>query len=426
MGQFQSEAGQTEQHALRLFGNWDRVWLGGTLALALALGGCHKPQQIDPFAGPAQVEVAPVTQADVPITREWIGSIDGSNNAEIRSRVSGYIISQNYKDGAVVKKGAVLFEIDPRPFEASLAQAQADLAQAQAEQVRAQLNADKYTSLYAAKAVSQQDRDNAVQQNEAAKAKIKAQQANVEQAQLNLEFTKVTAPLDGVASIATRNLGDLVGPSDAQALATLSTVDPVRAYFQISEQAYMKIADRVSAAGDKDHPGPPIEIVLADGTTYPRKGRFVAIDRQVDTGTGTIRLAAEFANPGNILRPGQFVRVRVVVKTEIGALVVPQQALQELQGSYQVAVIGDDNKASIRIVKPGPRFGAMWVIEDGLKLGEKIVVEGVQKATNGKSVTATPFKPVASAESVPSEPVAKSAGSLSEGKPGGSPAAAAQ
>jgi len=362
------------------------------LCLSGSMTGCQKKAGPNPLLAPPEVEVTKVITGDVPVVREWIGSIDGSYNADVRARVSGYITAQRYKDGAVVKTEDVLFEIDQRPFTAALAQAKADLSQAQADQVKTQLAADRYTSLSTQKAVSDQDRDNAVQQNEAAKARVEAQKALVQQAELNLEFTKVTAPVNGVASIANRNIGDLVGPSDPNPLVTVSTVDPVRAYFQISEQAYLKIAAKINAPQDAKVQGPPIELVLADGSDYPHKGRLVALDRQVDSSTGTIRLAAEFPNPGNILRPGQFARVRVVVAHEEAALLIPQQAVQELQGSHQVAVLDAENKVAIRLVKPGPRFGAMWVIHDGLQAGDQIVVEGLQKVANGKVVVPKPYQ----------------------------------
>ncbi len=361
----------------------------------LLAGGCKKKEMHNPLLDPPEVEVTKVTTGDVPIFREWIGTIDGSYNAAIRARVSGYIIAQVYKDGSAVKKGDLLFEIDPRPFEAALAQAKADLSQAEADQVKTQLTADRYIPLAAQKAVSEQDRDTAVQQNEAAKARIEAQKAQVQQAQLNLEFTRITSPVDGVASIANRGIGDLVGPGDAQPLVTVSTVDPVRAYFQISEQAYLKVAEAINStdASTREAAGPKIELILADGSTYPHTGRLIAVDRQVDTGTGTIRLAGEFPNPGNILRPGQFARVRIQVANEQGAMLVPQQAVQEVQGSYQVAVVKADKTAEIRQVKTGPRFGSDWVLTEGVKPGEEVVVEGVQKATNGRLLVPRPYVP---------------------------------
>ncbi|HWL52335.1 MAG TPA: efflux RND transporter periplasmic adaptor subunit [Chthoniobacteraceae bacterium] len=383
-----------------------RTGLALGAAAVLALGGCKKPEVENPLLMPPEVEVAQVTRGDVPVFREWIGVVDGSNNAEIRARVSGYILSQNYADGSPVKKGDLLFEIDPRPFEASLAAAEASLAEAEAEQVRAQLNADKYTQTFETGAVSKKDRDNTVQQNEAAKAKVKAEQASVEQAKLNLLFTKVTAPLDGIISIATRNIGDLVGPTDPTPLATLSTVDPVRVYFQVSEQTYLKASERFSGHVKEAAGQFPVKMILADGSVYPRDGRFVAVDREVQGSTGTIRIAVEFPNPGNRLRPGQFARVRIAVHVVKDALLVPQQALDELQGSYQVAVLNPDNTVSIRVVKPGPRFGPDWVVLEGLKPEEKVVVEGIQKVAQGKTVVPKPYQAEKTAEPPTAPPAA--------------------
>jgi len=385
-----------------------RPFLASLLCLtALALGtGCHKPEVDNPLLAPPEVEVAPVTQGDVPIFREWIGTVDGSNNAEIRARVSGYILKQSYQDGTPVKKGDLLFEIDPRPFEANVAQAQANLAQAEADQLRTQLNADKYVQGFEKGAVSQQDRDNSVQQNEAAKAKVKAEQASLQQAELNLAYTKVTAPFDGVISIAKRNIGDLVGPSDPTALATLSALDPIRVYIQVSEQTYLKAFRRFS----ENHGARkiPVSLILADGKTYDREGHFVAVDREVQESTGTLRIATEFPNPGNFLRPGQFSRVRVPVSVTKDALLVPQQALDELQGSYQVAVLEPGDTVSIRTVRPGPAFGALRVVEEGLKAGEKVVVEGLQKVAQGKKVVPKPYQPDTPAPAAPevAEPAA--------------------
>ncbi len=355
------------------------------VAVGLMLGGCKKKEMENPLLNPPVVEVAEVTQADVPVYHEWIGSLDGSSNAEIRARVSGYILTQKYKDGMPVAKGEVLFEIDPRPFQASLASAQASLAQAQAEEVRAQLEADKYTRTFASGAASEKDRDNAVQQYEAAKAKVKAEEASVEQAKLQLEFTTITAPFDGVASIATRNIGDLVGPGDPSPLTTVSTLDPIRVYFQVSEQTYLRASHRFGGRREEGLKI-PVKMTLADGSLYPQDGHLVAVDREVQGTTGTIRIAAAFPNPGNRLRPGQFARVQVPTDLLKEAMLVPQQALEELQGSFQVAVVNADQTVSIRTVKTGPRHGAFWVITEGLKPGEKVVVEGVQKVAQGKKV----------------------------------------
>jgi membrane fusion protein (multidrug efflux system) len=358
--------------------------------------GCSKPGTNDAISGTPEVLVTEALQQDVPVVREWIGSLDGSVNADVRARVSGYVISQNYKEGAVVNKGDLLFQIDPSVYEAAVEQAKAGLDQAEANQLQAEQTEQRETQLFEQKVESQQARDNAVQSNTAAKATVKAQQATLRQAELNLEFTKITAPISGIAGIANPGIGDLVGPGDANPLATISTVDPIKVYFQISEQDYLKVAERIEADRTNPAPAPPAEVILADGSLYPRQGKFSAIDRQVDNQTGTIRLAALFPNPDNILRPGQFVRVRVTVKTLHGALLVPQRAVNELQTSYELAVVGADNKAEIRSVKVGERVGSLWVVEDGLKPGERVVVEGLQKVRDNQPVKATEWKPPAS------------------------------
>ncbi|MBV9491559.1 MAG: efflux RND transporter periplasmic adaptor subunit [Verrucomicrobia bacterium] len=362
--------------------------LGGTAWLVC---GCSRSGPGVNLGGPPEVLVAEPTQQDVPIIREWIGSLDGSINADVRARVSGYLISQDYKDGAVVQAGDPLFRIDPTTYEAAVEQAKAALTQAEANQVQSEQNEKREVELFERKVESQQARDNAVQANAASKAEVKAQQAAVRQAELNLQFTKVTAPVPGIAGIASPGIGDLVGPSDAQPLTTISKVDPIRAYFQLSEQDYLKLAKRVEegrAAGEKP---PSLSIILADGSTYAQEGKFLAVDREVDQQTGTIRLAALFPNPGNILRPGQFVRVRVPVRTLRGALLIPQRAVTELQTSYQIAVVGPENKAEIRDVQVGDRVGSLWVIIDGLKPGERVIVEGMQRLRQGEPVKPVPW-----------------------------------
>jgi membrane fusion protein, multidrug efflux system len=372
-----------------------RRWFDFVLITIIAVfAGCSKSGTKDITSGPPEVLVMEPVQQDVPVMREWIGSLDGSVNADVRARVSGYVISQNYKEGTVVKQGDLLFQIDPSVYEAAVEQAKASLAQAQANQLQTEQTEQRETQLFEQKVESAQNRDNAVQSNTAAKAAVKAQEATLRQAELNLEFTKITAPISGVAGIANPGIGDLVGPGDANPLATISTVDPIKVYFQISEQDYLKVAqDRVEANGTKSGWPPPVEIILADGTLYPRQGKFSAVDRQVDNQTGTIRLAALFPNPDNILRPGQFVRVRVTVRTLHGALLVPQRAVNEMQTSFELAVVGADNKAEIRTVKVGERVGSLWVVEDGLKPGERVVVEGVQKVRDNEPVKPTEWKP---------------------------------
>jgi RND family efflux transporter MFP subunit len=370
------------------------------LAIVAAFAACSKSGTNDITSGPPEVLVTEPLQQDVPVVREWIGSLDGAVNADVRARVSGYVISQNYKEGTVVKEGDLLFQIDPSVYEAAVELAKASLAQAEANQLQTEQTEQRETQLFEQKVESAQNRDNAVQSNTAAKAAVKAQQASLRQAELNLEFTKITAPIGGVVGIANPGIGDLVGPSDANPLATISTVDPIKVYFQISEQDYLKVAqERIDANRTSPAPAPPVQIILADGTLYPPQGKFSAVDRQVDNQTGTIRLAALFPNPDNILRPGQFVRVRVTVRTLHGALLVPQRAINELQTSFELAVIGADNKAEIRTVQVGERVGSLWVVEDGLKPGERVVVEGLQKVRANEPVKPTEWKPEHPAQS---------------------------
>ena len=393
-------------------GIWRTIVIGAVL---LVLAGCRKSEQSQ--ARPPEVEVAHVEQKDVPIWHEWIGTLDGLVNAQIRPQVTGYLLRQNYKDGSFVKKGQLMFEIDPRTFQAALdqakgqlANAEQQLAQAEANQVKAQLDVDRYVPLAKEQAVTQQDLDNAVQANRAAQAQVRAgkgqidaAKAQVDAAQLNLGFTKVVSLIDGIAGIAQAQIGDLVGP--ASLLTTVSTVDPIKVYFPVSERGYLDYIkenpDAAKRAAQEAQLG--LELLLADGTLYPQKGRFSLADREVDVKTGTLRLQGLFPNPGNILRPGQFARVRAITTTKKGALLVPQRAVTELQGSYQVAVIGNDNKVSIRPVKVGVRVGTEWIIEEGLKPGEKVVAEGIQRVKAGMTVDPKPFK-AQPAPAVKSEP----------------------
>jgi membrane fusion protein (multidrug efflux system) len=341
--------------------------------------------------------------------------LDGLVNAQIRPQVTGYLLRQNYKDGSFVKKGQLMFEIDPRTFQAALdqakgqlANAEQQLAQAEANQVKAQLDVNRYVPLAKEQAVTQQDLDNAVQANRAAQAQVRAAKgqidaakAQVDAAQLNLSFTKVVSLIDGIAGIAQAQIGDLVGP--ASLLTTVSTVDPIKVYFPVSERGYLDYVkenpDAAKRAAQETQLA--LELLLADGTLYSHKGRFSLADREVDVKTGTLRLQGLFPNPGNILRPGQFARVRAITTTKKGALLVPQRAVTEMQGSYQVAVVGNDNKVSIRPVKVGERVGTEWIIEEGLKPGEKVVAEGIQRVKAGMTVDPKPFKAIPDAKPAP-------------------------
>jgi len=386
-------------------------------------------------AAPVEVEVAQVEQKDVPIYTEWIGTLDGLVNAEIKSQVTGYLLSKDYTEGSFVKKGQSLFQIDPRPFQASLEQAKGELAkaigqlaqansqllqaraqlvQAEANQGKTQNDVDRYTPLAKQNAVTQQDLDNAVHANLAALAQVKAAEAAVETAkaaivaanatvqaaegsvktaELNLGFTKITSLIDGVAGVATVQVGNLVGPNiqNDHPLTIVSTVDPIRVWFNATEQEYLNNIEHNPAHPERAEKQLQLDLVLADGTTYEHKGRFYIADRNMDLKTGSIKLAGVFPNPGNLLRPGQYGRVRAVTSLKQNALLVPQRAVTELQGSYRVAVVGSDNKVSIRPVKVGEKVGARWIIEDGLKPGETVVAEGIQRVRPDQIVSPKPY-----------------------------------
>jgi membrane fusion protein (multidrug efflux system) len=350
--------------------------------------------------------VVQAEQKDVPIWREWIGTLDGLVNAQIKPQVTGYLLRQTYTDGAFVRKGQLLFEIDPRTFQAALDQAKGKLANAegqlattQANQVKAQLDVNRYTPLAKEQAIPQQDLDNAIQANEAAKAQVQAAKAQIEaakaqvqSAQLDLGFTRVVSLIDGIAAIAQAQIGDLV--SQGTLLTTVSTVDPIKVYFPVSEREYL---DYVKEHPDmaKTQESLTFQLILADGAVYPQKGTFSFADRQVDVKTGTLRLQAVFPNPGNVLRPGQYARIRAITKTAKGALLVPQRAVTEQQGSYQVAVVSSNNTVEIRPVRVGERVGTQWIIENGLKPGERVVAEGTQKVRPGAIVNPKPVKATA-------------------------------
>lgn len=357
--------------------------------ISLSLLGCNrKPHAAAP--PPPPVEVAPVTQADVPVYHEWIGVLDGLVNAQIRAQVTGYLVKQNYREGDPIKKGDLLFEIDPRPFKAALDQAKGLLAQAEAKLGKTELDVKRYGPLVKTKAISQEEYDDAVQANLEAKAAVVSATAQVEQAQLNLEFTRITSPIDGIASIARAQIGDLVGPATGE-LTTVSTIDPIKAYYNVTEQAYVNFTKRFSTETDRIErlKQLEIELVLTDGSLYPLKGRIFAADRQIGLTTGALRLEALFPNPGNALRPGEFARVRVKFDLKHDSLLVPQRAVSELQGSYQVAVVGADNTIHIQPVRVGDRSGNLWIIEEGLQSNQLVVVEGIQKVREGMTVAAT-------------------------------------
>jgi RND family efflux transporter MFP subunit len=353
--------------------------------------GCGKKEAVV-AAAPPEVEVAAVVQQDVPLYSEFIATLDGYVNAQIQPQVTGYLTKQNYQEGTVVHEGEVLFEIDPRPFQAALQQIKGEQAQAEAQLGKTRLDVARDTPLAKESAIPQAQLDNDIQANEAAQAMVAAAKAQVEQALLNLEFTKVRSLVNGVAGLAKGQIGDLVGPTTI--LTTVSQVQPIKAYFAISEQEYMKFAERISAVAEgRSRMGEHkiLELILSDGTVYPNKGWIVLTDRQVDVKTGTIRVAGAFDNPRGVLRPGMFGRIRAVTGVAKAALLVPQRSVVEAQGSYSVVVVDANNQASIRPVKTGDRVGQMWVITDGLKPGEQVIAEGMQKAKEGSTVRPKQF-----------------------------------
>ena len=368
------------------------------LPVVFFLAGCGG-KAAAPAAPPPDVKVTAVVQRDVPIVSEWVATLDGYVNAQIQPQVTGYIVKQTYKEGSQVQNGAVLFEIDPRPFQALLDQAKAQLAEAQAQLGKTQLDVDRDTPLAKERAIAQSQLDNDIQANLAAKAAVQSSEAQVEQAQLNLGFTHVTSLFEGIAGIAQIQLGNLVNPSTV--LTSISQVNPIKAYFPISEQEYSRLAVRINEPEDRTKvpaDSPPLELTLADGTVYPSQGRILYFDRQVDITTGTIRVVSAFPNPKNFLRPGQFGRIRASTYTRTGALLVPQRAVVELQGSFQLAVVGSDNKVNVRMVKVGERVGSEWIIDSGVKKGDIVVVEGVQKVRDGSTVNPQPLAAVAGAD----------------------------
>jgi len=353
----------------------------------VVLAGCGKPAAAP--GGAPEVKVAAVEQRDVPIISEWVATLDGYVNAQIQPQVTGYLVQQNYKEGSLVRKGDVLFEIDQRPFQAVLDQAKAQLAQAQAQLGKTKLDVDRDTPLAKERAIAQSQLDNDIQANLAADAAVQSGKAQVEQAQLNLGFTHVTSLIDGIAGIAQVQIGNLVNPLTV--LTSVSQVNPIKAFFPISEQEYLRLAEKINSQSHMEVPkdAPVLDLILGDGTIYPEKGHILYTDRQVDIATGSIRIASAFPNPKNLLRPGQFGRVRASTYTRNNALLVPQRAVIEIQGTYQLAVVGSDNKVNVRIVKVGERIGSQWIIDSGVKSGEMVIVEGLQKVRDGSSVKPT-------------------------------------
>jgi RND family efflux transporter MFP subunit len=369
--------------------------LAPLLAGIALLSACKSSKAAPAPPPPPQVRVVTVSPERVALDSEWIATLDGLVNAQIRPQVSGYLIKRNYEEGAVVAKGQVLFEIDPRPLQSALAQTEAQLGEAQAQLGKTQRDLDRDRPLAEQHAIAQSQLDNDVQANLAAQAAVNSATASVETAQLNVGFTKVTSLIGGVAAIATAQIGDLVGPTTL--LTTVSQIDPIKAYFPLSEQEYLQMASRINTRGGAKTPwqgGAPLTLILADGSVYPKSGAFLAADRQIDAKTGTIRISATFPNPDRTLRPGQYGRVRAETKVRDGALLVPQRAVAELQGSFQIRVVGSDNTVSTRTVKVGERVGSRWIVEGGLQPGVRVIVEG-PTTKDGMVVNPQPFTPAA-------------------------------
>src|SRR5258707_9097541 len=379
-----------------LFGDVPRLRTGAVFLAVAALGifvsGCNRGQATTATPVP-EVEVTTVETRDVPVYSEWVATLDGYVNAQIRPQVSGYIIRQNYKEGSLLHEGQVMFEIDPRPFQATLDRAKGDLAQAQAQLGKATLDVERDTPLAEGRAIAKSQLDNEVQAKLGAQASVESATAAVEQAQLNLEWTKVTSLVNGIAGIAQVQIGNLVGPNSM--LTSVSQVDPIKVFFPINEHEYLLAQKKSNAIAGKhtiNFFGTSVRLILSDGSTYPQTGKILLADRQVDANTGTIRIVAAFPNPGNVLRPGQYGRVRVETELKANALLLPQSAVAQSQGSYQLAVVGSDHKVSMRTVKPGATVGTMWVIDEGLAPGEQVVVGGLQQLRQGTLVSPKPVR----------------------------------
>lgn len=396
-------------HAMKTFSVM-RLVTYGILACAGLTGlvGCKKEEAIAITQPPLKVQVVTVEQKDVPIYYEWVGTTDGLVNAKIRAQVTGYVRKQHFREGASVKKGDLLFEIDPRKFQASLDQASGELKRAQAQRIKTELDVERNEPLAKEGAISQKEFQDSVQLNRAAQASVESAVAALEQAKLNLEWTKVVAPINGVVGIAKAQIGDLVNSNDE--LTSMSQLDPIRVYFPASEQQYLKFARLVQERyQEKQDPTAirtdgRIEMGLSNGELYPHKGWFFLADRQVDPKTGTIRVAALFPNPGNVLRPGLYAKVRTPLELHEGALLVPQRAVSETQGRRQVAVVTPDNKVEIRAVTTGERVGSQWIVSQGLQPGEQVIAEGLQKLEPGASVHPIPFRTEQSATQAASLP----------------------
>jgi membrane fusion protein (multidrug efflux system) len=362
-----------------------------SLAVAAFLTPCCA-RKAPPPPPPPEVSVVTVIQKDVPVVSEWIGTLDGSVNADIRPKVEGYLLRQFYKEGQFVNAGDPLFEIDPRQFRAALEQAQGAVGQAEAQLAKASRDVERFAPLVPQRAVSQQELDDALSAERAARGALSSAQASVEQASLGLGWSKVSSPIGGIAGIAKAQVGDLVNAQTV--MTTVSTVDPIRVTYAISEREYLRLASSINRSNYATTVQEPyLELVLDDGSAFPHRGRATITDRDVDPKTGTMTIKGFFPNPRNILRPGQYAKIRAALDVKAGALLVPQRAVMELQGGYRVGVVGGDGKVEIRAVEPAERVSDLWVIDKGLRPGESVIVTGLQYVKPGMAVVARPFVP---------------------------------
>ena len=355
-------------------------------ATALVICASCSSNKEQPPPPPPGVTIASVLQKDVPIHQEWVGTMAGNVDADIRPKVEGFLLKQIYTEGSFVRKGEPMFELDARQAQASVEQAKGKLERTRAALAQAQIDVKRYTPLVAQRAVSQAELDKALSMERAAKAEVDGDQAALDNANLNLGWTTVTSPISGIAGISKVGIGDLMTPTTV--MTTISSVDPINIDFSIAEQDYMRFQREKSGQAA----GRSLQLILGDGTEYPLRGRALLVNREVDTRTGTIRVRAEFPNPGNVLRPGQYARIRAATELRKSALLIPQQSVSELQGVYQVGVVASDNKVTIKTVTLGPQFGDMWIVESGLQSGENVVVDGLQRIKSGMVVAPTHYK----------------------------------
>ncbi len=361
-----------------------------SIALFMSAGCSSKKEQAPP--PPPGVTIAPVVQKDVPLQQEWVGTMVGNVDAEIRPKVEGFLLARLYTEGSHVEKGQAMFQLDKRQAQAAVEQANGNLERARAALAQAQIDVRRYTPLVAQKAVSQAELDKARSSERAATAAVEADQAVLDNAKLNLGWTTVTSLISGIAGVSKVGIGDLITPTTV--MTTVSSVNPIYVDVSIAEQDYLRFSrEKSKRAGTAK-----LELILGDGTVYHHAGRPLFVNREVDSRTGTIQVRGEFPNPGNVLRPGQYARVRAVTETRRNALLIPQQAVSELQGLYRVGVVAGDNKVTIKTVALGPQFGDMWIVESGLQLGENVVVDGLQRVKTGMTVAPANYRDTQASE----------------------------